>query len=182
MKLKEIVNVESGLLSSRIPQGEDNVKFLTNTAFNDVGISNVFEEKMCDKEKIQKYLLKKGDVVIRNVDPFQPLYINEDEVVMTNIAFKMAVKGEGISAIDIFEILCSNDFKNYLRKEVKGTGILRITKRELENYEFNNTNSEINQIKFNARVLLDLKHEEIKLYNELINGEYTNLTKGEKNE
>lgn len=182
MLLNELVTVESGLLTTRIPEGNDEVKFLTNTSFNSTCISESFEIKKCNEEKVKKYFLKKGDIIIRNVDPFKPLYINEDNVVMTNFAFKLSVKNNAISGEDLLELLCTSDFRSHIKREVKGTGILRISKRELENYEVKEFNQQINEFKFKTRKLINLKRKEIDLCNLIINGDYTNTLKRGKNE
>lgn len=169
-KMVNDLKIESGIVNSRIPEGEDEVFILTSKDFTNSSISNTFGTTIkCNKEKMEKYMLKKGDIIIKTLYPFEVLYIeNDNNIIMTNLALK--ISSDKISSISLLEILCSKEFQNHLEKYGVGTTIIRLNKKIIETFEINSCNVEEAEENFMIRKLINLKEEEVKLLKELIGG------------
>ncbi len=160
--------IESGIVNSRIPEGEDEVYILTAKDFTNSCISKGFGTTIkCDKKKIEKYLLKKGDVIIKTLFPFEVLYIENDKpIIMTNLALR--INSNELDSILILEILCSTEFQKYIQKNSMGTSLVRLNKNTIENFDINKCNLDKAEGNFMIRQLINLKEEEILLLKTLI--------------
>lgn len=162
------LKIESGIVNSRIPEGNDEVFVLTAKDFTNSSISKTFSTKIkCNRKKIEKYLLKKGDVVIKTLYPFEVLYIEDSvEVLMTNLVLK--ISSNEIKGISILEILCSRSFQKHIEKYSMGTSVTRLNKKIIETFEIDKCDFDEAEKNFMIRELINLKEEEIILLKKLV--------------
>lgn len=155
-----------GINSHRIPAGDYKVKMLAMSDIKTFGIQNEFSTKMVDYEAIKKYLVPKGTIVIKNSGNYNVLYINQDDVLITDIAIK--ITSNNLSSEQIFKLLNSKKFRKHLSANEEGTVLKKITLKQIANFEVEETDYENAKLYFDLIKLTSIEERKSKILRNII--------------
>lgn len=143
----------SGILVTRVPDGEDTVKILNNNSFADNKFDpsyEVLENK--DIKEVEKYLLKKGDVAIMSIEPFYVVYITEDNVLATSVLYK--VIDNVLSNVEIYKLLNTKKFRAHIEQNIEGTSLKRLSSKNVSDFKYDKSDYEDAEFYFSTIQLL----------------------------
>lgn len=162
------MNTMTGVLTTRILTGNDSVKILNNKSFSESGLKLTYDTlENIDCSNLEKYLLKKNDIIIMCVEPFNVGYILEDNVLATNALLK--VTDEKLNSKEIYKILNTKKFKKYISNSTEGTNIKRLSAKHIKGFNYSPDDCKNADLYFELNQLIDIKNEDLENINDLAN-------------
>ena len=166
MKLSEIVEIKVGLPLSRKRGGEFEYKLLTLKCFDGRGIYLKNEkclEKFTSNKKVDDYLARCGDVVIRLREPIKAVYIEKEVLVPSTMAILRANKDVNMKFLAYY--LNTKKVQKTLHKNIEGSYVKMIGIRDIKEIDINLPPKNIQN---KVVEVLDLQEKELSLYEDLI--------------
>ncbi len=172
MKLEKLSNIRTGLpLARKKGDIHDDIFFkykaVTLKSFSPTGslILNELDEFIAKEELSSNYITGKGDILVRLREPNIAVYIDENSSGLIVPALMAIIKPKtDINSIYLTHFINSNSTQAKLRKEVKGTTILMIKAKDLNDLEVTLPSQETQQ---KIVSMLNLANREIELLEEL---------------
>lgn len=173
MKLKEISNLRTGLVTARkkasvVDENTFTYKAVTMKSFNSNGTLNIEDlDKFEAKEKIElNYLTQPNDILVRLREPNIAVFIdtNATDLLIPSLVSIIRVNSSEVDSKFLTYYLNSNVAKRALESSLKGTTISMIKTKDLEDLKIKLPSLE-EQKKIVA--FLDLTNKEISLLEEL---------------
>lgn len=156
----------SGILSTRLPKGNDSVKILNNSSISNDTFNLICDVKeRVDKSALAKYMLHPGDVIILGIEPFKVAYIHEEGILATNSIYRIV--DERLSSKEIYKLLNSNSFRNYLLKSIEGTGIKRLSSKHISEFKYERSDFDNAEIYYELKQLINNQYEKTELLRKL---------------
>ena len=165
MKLSEIVEIKIGLPLSRKKGEKFKYKLLTLKCFEkkSIYLDDNCLDKFFSSEKVDDYLVKKGDVVVRLREPIKAIYIKEEVLVPSTMAILRANKDINMKFLAYY--LNTNKVQKAIHKNIEGSYVKMVGSRDIKEIYVN-----LPPINIQDKVVevLDLQEKELSLYEELI--------------
>jgi len=181
--LGEIFNIGSGVVSKRkeVPPGTDgiNYKILTLKSLDNRGFIDdyLLEEFVSIDEIDDKYLTKKGDIVIRLSSPFTAACINDDQenIIVTSLFAILRPKNQNVYTKYICIYLNSDIMQKQYLKDASGSVLQMIKTSSLKDYKikllemkYQKLAVEINDLMIRENILMEDLLENKKQYNRIV--------------
>lgn len=165
MKLSEIVEIKVGLPLSRKKGEKFKYKLLTLRCFEK---SSIYVDDNClddffSNEKVDDYLAKFGDVVIRLREPIKAVYIEKEVLVPSTMAILRANKDVNMKFLAYY--LNTKKIQKTIHKNIEGSYVKMIGIRDIKEIDINLPTKNIQD---KVTKVLDLQEKELSLYEELI--------------
>jgi len=165
MKLSDVVEIKMGLPLSRKKGEKFKYKLLTLRCFEKRGIylnDNCLDEYLAS-ERVDNYLTKKDDVVVRLREPIKAIYIEKEVLVPSTMIILRAKKDINMKFLAYY--LNTKEVQKQLHKNIEGSYIKMVGSRDIKDLKINLPSK---QIQNKIVDILDLQEKELSLYEELI--------------
>ncbi|WP_456479875.1 restriction endonuclease subunit S [Nautilia sp.] len=166
MKLSDIVEIKIGLPLSRKKGEKYKYKLLTLKCFDKRGIYIDEEclENFSASEKVDNYLTKANDVVVRLREPIKAVYITKEILIPSTMAILRAKKDIDMKFLAYY--LNTKKVQKEFHKNIEGSYIRMVGGKDIKEIDINLPSKDIQH---KVVDILDLQEKELSLYEELIN-------------
>jgi len=165
MELSDLVDIKMGLPLSRKKGENFKYKLIPLRCFEKRGI--YLNEECLDEffssKKVDDYLAKKGDIVVRLREPIKAIYITKAVLVPSTMAILRAKKEINMKFLAYY--LNTKIVQKNLHKNIEGSYVRMIGSKDIKEIDINLPSKEIQN---KVVKILDLQEKELSLYEELI--------------
>ena len=165
MKLSEIVEIKVGLPLSRKKGEKFKYKLLTLRCFEkrSIYVDDNCLDNFFSSEKVDDYLARYEDLVIRLREPIKTIYIKEEVLVPSTMAILRANKNINMKFLAYY--INTKKVQKTLHKNIEGSYVKMIGIRDIKEIDINLPPK---NIQGKVVEVLDLQEKELSLYKDLI--------------
>lgn len=154
------MKVMSGVLTTRIKEGNDTVKIINNKSFGSTQLDLSYDViENVDKSTLDKYMLKKNDVIIMCVEPFKVGFINEDGVLATNALLK--ITSNLLTSKEVYKLLNTQKFRRHIQNSTEGTNIKRLSARHINDFVYDESDYKNADLYYELHELISIRNKEL---------------------
>jgi len=165
MNLSDLVEIKVGLPLSRKKGENFKYKLLTLRCFEKRGI--YLNEECLDEffssEKVDDYLAKRDNVVVRLREPIKAIYVTKEVLVPSTMVILKAKKEINMKFLAYY--LNTKIIQKNLHKNIEGSYIRMVGSKDIKEIDINLPSIDIQH---KVVKILDLQEKELSLYEELI--------------
>jgi len=165
MNLSDLVEIKVGLPLSRKKGKNFKYKLLTLRCFEKRGI--YLNEECLDEffssEKVDDYLAKQGNVVVRLREPIKAVYITKEVLVSSTMVILKAKKDINMKFLAYY--LNTKIIQKNLHKNIEGSYVRMVGSKDIKEVDINLPSIDIQH---KVVKILDFQEKELSLYEELI--------------